>query len=172
VLDTPRLQLRPPRVDDAEAIFRGYATDPEVTRYLTWTPHKSLADTRAFLRACMDAWRLQTEFPWAITPAADERSIGMIELRPTGHMAMVGYVLAREEWGKGYMTEALTAVVDTALALRGIYRVWAVCDVENGASARVMEKAGLVREGVLKRYILHPSIGSEPRDALCYAKTR
>jgi ribosomal-protein-alanine N-acetyltransferase len=159
-------------MDDAEAIFHGYATDPEVTRFLTWTPHKSVADTRAFLRACMDAWQMQSGFPWAITPAAGGQTIGMIDLRPAGHMAEVGYVLARPEWGKGYMTEALTAVVDAALALSGMYRVSAVCDVENTASARVMEKAGLVKEGVLRRYILHPGMGSEPRDALCYAITR
>jgi RimJ/RimL family protein N-acetyltransferase len=70
------------------------------------------------------------------------------------------------------MTVALTAVVDAAFELRGIYRVWAVCDVENPASARVMEKAGMLREGVLKRYMLHPGMGNVPRDVLCYAKTR
>jgi RimJ/RimL family protein N-acetyltransferase len=159
-------------MDDAEAIFHGYATDPEVTRYLVWQPHKSLADTRAFLRACMDDWRAQSRFPWAITRESDGNSIGMIDLRPAGHMAEVGYVLARGEWGKGYMTEALTAVVEAALALPGIYRVSAVCDVENVASARVMEKAGLLREGVLKRYLLHPGMGGEPRDAFCCARTR
>jgi ribosomal-protein-alanine N-acetyltransferase len=159
-------------MDDAEEIFHGYATDPEVTRYLVWEPHRSLADTRAFLRACMECWRGQSRFPWAITRGPDTASIGMIELRLDGHKADVGYVLAREEWGKGYMTEALTAVVEAAFALRDVYRVGAVCDVENIASARVMEKAGLVKEGVLKRYLMHPGAGSEPRDAFCYAKTR
>jgi [ribosomal protein S5]-alanine N-acetyltransferase len=159
-------------MDDAEAIFQGYACDPEVTRYLTWTPHTSLADTRAFLRDCMDDWRAQLRFTWAITRGPDAPSIGMIDLRPHGHMAEVGYVLARPEWGKGYMTEALIAVVDAALALPGTYRVAAVCDTENPASARVMEKAGMEREGILKRYLLHPSTSPEPRDAFCYAITR
>jgi len=159
-------------MDDAEVIFHGYARDPEVTRFLTWTPHLSLADTRAFLRGCVDDWRGGSRFPWAITLGFDDVSIGMIDLRPAGHMAEVGYVLAREEWGKGYMTEALTAVVEAALALPAIYRVSAICDVDNLASARVMEKAGMTREGVLKRFLLHPAMGQAPRDAFCYAKTR
>jgi len=159
-------------MDDAEAIFHGYASDPEVTRFLTWSPHRSLADTRAFLRGCMDDWRAQSRFPWAITHGPDGSSIGMIDLRPAGHMAEVGYVLTREEWGKGYMTEALTAVVEAALALPAIYRVSAICDVDNVASARVMEKAGMAKEGVFRRYLSHPAMGNEPRDAFCYAKTR
>jgi RimJ/RimL family protein N-acetyltransferase len=120
----------------------------------------------------VDSWREETRFPWAITVAAvDDTPIGMIELRPNGHMADVGYVLSRSEWGKGYMTEALTAVVTMALALDGCYRVWAVCDVENGASARVMEKAGMTIEGVLRRFLYDP-VADEPRDAYCYALTR
>jgi ribosomal-protein-alanine N-acetyltransferase len=159
-------------MDDAEAVFDGYARDPDVTRFLSWAPHRSLADTRAFLRGCMDDWREQSRFPWTITRPSDGAPIGMIDLRPAGHMAETGYVLSRAEWGNGYMTEALTAVVEAAFALPGIYRVSAICDVENLASARVMEKAGMVREGVLKRFLLHPAMGPEPRDAFCYAKTR
>ena len=159
-------------MDDAEAIFSGYARDAEVTRFLSWTPHKSLADTRAYLRECIECWREQSRFLWAITRLSDGAVIGMIDLRPAGHMAETGYVLTRGEWGKGYMTEALGAVVEMALGLNRIYRVSAVCDVDNIASARVMEKAGMLREGLLKRFLLHPGMGPEPRDALSYAKTR
>lgn len=159
-------------MDDAEAIFHGYARDPEVTRFLSWVPHKSMADTRAYLRDCIDCWRDQSRFLWAITRLSDGTVIGMIDLRPAGHMAETGYVLARAEWGKGLMTEALGAVVEMALGLKGIYRVSAVCDVENVASARVMEKTGMRREGLLKRFLLHPGRGPDPCDAFCYAKTR
>ena len=171
-LETPRLQLRPPRLDDAEAIFTGYARDPEVSRFLPWTAHSSLADTRAFLRECLDAWRGKSRFPWAITLRPGAFPIGMIELRLLGHMGDVGYVLSRAQWGKGYMTEALRVVIDATLALDGVYRVSAVCDVENVASARVMEKAGMEREGVLRRFLMHSAMSAEPRDAYCYAKTR
>jgi RimJ/RimL family protein N-acetyltransferase len=53
-----------------------------------------------------------------------------------------------------------------------MWRVWGVCDVENVGSARVMEKAGLSFEGVLRRHTIHPNVGTEPRDMRCYAKTR
>jgi [ribosomal protein S5]-alanine N-acetyltransferase len=71
-------------------------------------------------------------------------------------------VLARPTWGQGLMTEALSEVVGWALRQPGIWRIGDVCDVENLASARVMEKAGLEREGVLRRWGVHPNLGEVP----------
>ena len=70
------------------------------------------------------------------------------------------------------MTEVLTHVVEWALRQPGIWRIGDVCDVENTASARVMEKAGLQREGVLRRWSVHPNLGEAPRDCIGYAKVR
>ena len=70
------------------------------------------------------------------------------------------------------MTEALAEVVGWALAQPPVFRVGAVCDVENAASARMMEKAGLAREGLLRRWLVHPNIGAEPRDCFSFARTR
>ena len=53
-----------------------------------------------------------------------------------------------------------------------VRRVWAVCDIDNRASARVLEKIGFEQEGVLRRWITHPNVGPEPRDALCYSRVR
>jgi RimJ/RimL family protein N-acetyltransferase len=96
----------------------------------------------------------------------------VVEAKLSGHSVSLGYVLRRSEWGQGYVSEAVRAVIDHALALPHIFRVWAVCDVDNHASARVMEKAGMVREGRLARYIMHPNISDEPRDVFLYAKVR
>jgi ribosomal-protein-alanine N-acetyltransferase len=172
VIETNRLILRPPSMDDAPAIFQSYAQDDEVTRYLMWSAHRSLSETHAFLRSCLAADQSGASRHWVITRKADHTVLGMIVLRMEDFKADTGYVLAREEWGKGYMTEALRAVIDFAFTMKSIYRVWAVCDVDNVASARVMEKSGMVREGVLRRFMLHPNAGAEPRDVLCYAKTR
>ena len=79
------------------------------------------------------------------------------------------YHLARSEWDQGYATEAARALVDWALSQRRVFRVWTVCDVDNAASVRVLEKLGMVREGVLKRWGIHPNISLEPRDYYCYA---
>jgi RimJ/RimL family protein N-acetyltransferase len=67
------------------------------------------------------------------------------------------------------MTEALKTLIAWALKQEEIYRIWAVCDVDNLASARVMEKAGMQLEGILRRWSVHPNISAEPRDSCCYA---
>ena len=160
--------LRQPTLDDARAIFETYAQDTEVTRFLTWRPHSTIGETRDFLQSRLDAWRKQSGFTWAIT-LLDQKLIGAIALRVRDFKADAGYVIARPFWNQGYATEALQAIVDWALAQPQIHRVWAVCDVDNRASARVLEKVGMAREGVLRRWIMHPNISDKPRDCLCYA---
>jgi [ribosomal protein S5]-alanine N-acetyltransferase len=172
LIETERLALRPPRLDDAKAIFTSYATDEEVARYVRWRPHTSASETEEFLRRAVAFVEDGSRLTWVLTRRGDDAPLGMIELRPQGHKASAGYVLARPFWGKGYMTEALRAVTDYAFNDPGMYRVWAVCDVDNVASARVMEKAGMSFEGILRRYQIHPNIGPEPRDARCYARVR
>jgi RimJ/RimL family protein N-acetyltransferase len=70
------------------------------------------------------------------------------------------------------MSEAVLVVVDWALAQPGVFRVWSVTDVDNGASARVLEKVGMQREGLLRRWMMHPGVGPEPRDCWCFGRVR
>jgi RimJ/RimL family protein N-acetyltransferase len=168
-IQTGRLILRKPRMDDAPVIFESYAQDPEVTRYLVWKPHKDMQETEQFLSACLQLWQLRKDFAYAIILREIGRLIGMFGLHPMQMKVEVGYALARPYWGKGYMTEALHAVIDWAFMQSEIYRVQAFCDVENVGSARVMEKAGMTREGLLRRYVVHPNIRDKPRDAYMYA---
>jgi len=167
---TRRLVLRPIAPADAGPIFDGYAQDEEVSRYLTWRPHATIADTDAYVRACLAATAART---YVLVRPSDQRVIGAFDLRqPAAAQLSYGYVLMRSCWGDGMMTEALTHVVDWALRQPGIWRIGGVCDVENPASARVTEKAGLQREGILRRWIVHPNLGSAPRDCFSYAKVR
>jgi ribosomal-protein-alanine N-acetyltransferase len=168
---TERLVLRRPRLGDAEAIFANYAQDPEVTRYLTWPPHTALAQTQTFIASRVAAWEAGEAYEWVITLTPHDEAIGMIALRVQDYKADLGYVLARAYWGHGLVTEATRAVVDWAYAQPEIHRVWAVCDVDNPASARVMEKVGMTFEGRLRRWLWRPSVG-KPVDCLCYAKTK
>jgi len=171
-IETQRLILRPLVVADAEAIFAGYAQDPEVTRYLIWRPHETVETTTRFVERCIACWREGTTFPWAIIHKADRRLIGMIEMRVEPPAADFGYALARAYWGQGLMPEAAQAVVEWALAQPEINRVWAVCDVENRASVRVMEKVGMQREALLPGFLEHPNAGDAPRDCWRYARVR
>jgi [ribosomal protein S5]-alanine N-acetyltransferase len=170
-LETPRLVLRRLASDDADAIFTTYAQDPEVSRYLTWAPHRRIEETQSFLRLCEDGWARGTVFGWAIVERESGRLVGSIDIRRDEHRAEIGYVLARSAWRRGYATEAASAVVAWGLAQPAIQRVWAVCDVENPASARVLEKAGMTREARLGAWATLPAFDT-PRDVWCYARVR
>ncbi len=172
IIQTERLWLRRAVIDDAEAIFAAYGHDLEVTKYLSWKPTGNLDDTSSHLRASALAWEEGRAFQWVILRKEDRRLLGAIGLRVDGHKVELGYVLAKNFWRKGYMTEAVRAVVDAALKDKEVYRIWAVCDIENPASARVMEKAGMKFEGVLRRWSVHPTLSDEPRDCRCYAITK
>ena len=166
---TARLVLRKPLLEDAPRIFGTYARDVGVTRYLLWNTHSSIRETIAFLELCLRNWEGEHDFTWAMESRSSGEFMGMIGMRiePTG--VNVGYVLALRFWNQGYMTEAVRVLAHWALQQPAIFRVWAVCDTENIASARVLEKAGMQREGVLRRWIVFPSISSEPRDCSCYS---
>jgi ribosomal-protein-alanine N-acetyltransferase len=172
ILQTERLRLRKPLMQDAEEIFNKYAQDPDVTKYLTWRPHRNVDETRGFVRACLQAWDEGKSFHWVIVRQEDNQLLGMITTRVDDYKWELGYVLSRSFWGMGYMTEAVKKLVDWALRQEGICRVWSVCDVDNLASARVMEKAGMQREGVLRRWSMHPTISDAPRDSYCYSITK
>lgn len=167
---TARLILRPITPADAGPIFDGYAQDPEVTRFLTWRPHTSIEQTRAYIAHCTAATSSRT---YVLVGRHDGTPHGAFGLRQAGGGSLgFGYVLARSSWGHGLMTEALTAVTLWALGQPGVWRIGDVCDAENLASARVMEKAGLSREGVLRRWACHPNVSNEPRDCIVFAKVR
>ena len=171
-LQTGRLRMRPPRMEDAEAIYKGYAQDEQVTRYVIWSPHSSIEVTREFMRRCTRVWEEKSAFPWVIIRRDENYVLGMVEFRIEGHKADLGYVLSRPEWGKGYTTEAVQAVVSWAVEQPSIMRVWALCDVDNIASVRVLEKVGMEREGVLRQFIIHPNVSKKPRDVYCYSRIK
>jgi ribosomal-protein-alanine N-acetyltransferase len=169
---TARLKLRPIAMKDSRAIFDTYAQDEEVARYLTWQPHQSLEDTQAFIADCLATPTTVTR-TYVVTGREDGSIRGVFDLRhPAPHHMEFGYALARRWWGMGLMTEALTEIVRWALRQENVFRIGSMCDVENIGSARVMEKAGLIREGMLRRRLIHPNISDDPRDCFIYAITR
>lgn len=172
LITTARLRLRTAALEDADAIHAGWAQDAEVARYLTWRPHDDIALTRAFLIDAATAMERGRRRLWTIETLDPLRIIGQIDAHLEPCRANLGWVLARAYWGQGYMSEAAGAVTQALLAQPSIFRVWAVCDVQNPASARVMENAGMTYEGRLRRWIVHPNVSALPRDVLCYARVR
>lgn len=173
---TARLVARLPRADDAPAVFAAYASDPEVTRYLAWPAYTRVEPLAAFLREAAAQWeKRETPLPlaWLLCLKGTDTPIGSIGVTLEGNgRALFGYVLAKKFWGHGMAAEALAHLVDWTLAQPALARAYAFCDVENPASARVMEKAGMVREGVLRRWHVAPTLGPEPRDCIICAKVR
>jgi len=168
-LETARLVLRKPEPDDAHGIFAGWTQDKEVTRYLTWRPHQQIEQTQTFIESCLAAWEAEARFPYVITLKEKPELIGMIDPRIEGPRVGIGYAAGHDHWGKGYIPEATRSIIEWAFQQSSIYRVYATTDVENLASQRVLEKVGMQREGILRRYIIHPNISDVPRDSYMYA---
>lgn len=178
-LRTERLVLRRPVSEDAARVFRSYGTDPEVTRFLAWRPHRSLADARNAMAARLERLAAGTELSWVLEPAAADPAdpggtglAGLVSAWLERGEAELGFVLARRHWGRGLMTEAVRAVVAMLFEAPGPSRVWATCDAENLASARVLEKAGLLPRGRFARDIVRPNLAPEPRPSLLFERLR
>lgn len=148
-LRTARLILRPMAAADAGAIFDGYAQGPEVTRFMTLLPHRD-----------------RSSLTYAITGRGDHLLRGVfVPRRPASYRLGFGYVLAGRFWGQGLMTEVLTAATRWAMDQSEVWRI-DVCDVDNLASAWVMEKSGMTRQALLRRWSMHPNVSDHPRDCL------
>ncbi len=166
-IDTPLYRLRLPRLTDAPAIFSNYASDPEVTRYMVWATHTAVETTEEFLAGAMEQNKSDEGWTWSIVEPGSDECIGMIGVIPEDHRAEIGYVLSRRFWGLGIMTEAVSSVLGWCFSIPKLYRVWATCAVENVASARVLAKAGMEREGILRGWHVFPNYSETPQD--CYA---
>lgn len=171
LVETPRLVLSAPVAADAEAIFQRYSNDDEVTRYLGWATHRTVADTQAFLAFSAVQWEREGAGPYLIWARADDRLLGSTGLSlEHGGQATTGYVLATDAWGKGYATEALTAMVDVATDI-GVRRLYALCHPQHRASWRVLEKCRFERDGSWNRQLEFPNLAPGiAQDVLCYRR--
>jgi [ribosomal protein S5]-alanine N-acetyltransferase len=155
---TDRLSLSTPQATDATSIFERYASDPDVTRYLGWPRHRSLADTEAFLKFSSEEWERWPGGPYVIRQRNTGALIGATGLGfESQSMAVTGYVFAKDAWGKGYATEALAAVVDIARRIE-LAQLYALCHPEHQASWRVLEKCGFTRDASWSKLSEFPNL--------------
>ena len=115
-IKTGHLILRKPKLEAAEAIFKGYACDPRVTRYLIWRLHRTIGETIEFLQTWLENWKEVSSFDWAIAEKGGGRCIGMVSIRISGFKEGLGYVLGRSSWGRGIMTAAAGVVIGWAIS--------------------------------------------------------
>ncbi|MBE6538633.1 MAG: GNAT family N-acetyltransferase [Ruminococcaceae bacterium] len=162
-IETERLLLRRMRADDAEDMYE-YASDSEVTRYLTWFPHPDSRYTRDYLEYLGTRYRVGDFFDWAITLKESGKMIGTCGFTSfdyTNDSAEMGYVLNPKYRGQGIVPEALRAVLDFGFGNLALHRAEAKFIEGNEASRRVMEKVGMKFEGIKRGGML---IKGEYRD--------
>ena len=168
MLETDRLFLRELTVEDFDDVH-AYGSDPEVVEYVAWGPNTE-QETRDFLERTVEEASADPRLQWlfAVVRKSDERLLGSAGLYLPGvdaHQAMLGYAYGREAWGRGFATEAALEMVTLGFDVLGLRRIWAACDPDNRASARVLEKIGMRLEGRLRE---DQNIRGRLRDSLVY----
>lgn len=156
ILQTERLILRPFLEEDAEAMFDNWASDPEVTKFLSWPTYKSIDDAHAILNQWLESYDNPEFYQWAIVLKELGQPIGsisVVNLDNRVDLAEIGYCIGKTWWGQGIMPEALKAVMQYLFEVVGMQRLEAGHDPENSASGAVIRKCGFRYEGTLRRRI-------------------
>ena len=147
-IETARLILRRFAVADAPAMFRNWANDPEVTKYLTWPPHTSVDVTESLLHTWVKNYEQPDYYQWAIVLKELGEPIGSIAVVDTDHACSsmeIGYCISRVWWHQGIMTEALNAVMDELFERTECSSITARHDPRNPNSGAVMRKCGMTQ---------------------------
>ncbi|NQU68037.1 MAG: GNAT family N-acetyltransferase [Candidatus Marinimicrobia bacterium] len=155
VIQSDNLLLRLPTQKDAQSIFN-YASDPDVTKYMHWDTHRSLQDSADFLDRCIESDRRYDQLDFGITLKENNLFVGMCGFHnftlSHGRTEM-GYVLHKDYWGKGIMTEAVSVLLKYGFETLQWHRIQAIARVENIPSQRVMKNVGMQEEGLLRDYL-------------------
>lgn len=154
IIETERLILRPFRSEDAPVMFRNWAGDREVPRYLTWNVHRSVADTENVVNMWVAQYNDTSTYNWVIVLKELGEPIGSINvcrIYENIDSAEIGYCIGKPWWGRGIMTEAFSAIIPYLFEV-GFNRLDAAHAVKNPASGRVMQKCGLKYEGTFRQF--------------------
>ena len=153
-LETSRLILRPFAVEDAQAMFDNWASDGDVTKFLSWPTHVSVEISAMVLADWVSHYEDENFYQWAIVPKDFGQPIGSIAVvnqKEAVASVEIGYCIGKNWWHKGYTSEALSAVMDFFFDEVGANRVEARHDTNNPNSGAVMKKCGMQFEGVLRQ---------------------
>lgn len=154
-LETERLILRKINPQDEEDIFE-YASDDEISKFVTWDTHKSVDDTRKFIKFTLERYERDEAGEWGIVLKENQKLVGAVGF--TGYSvknrhAEIGYVLSRKYWGQGIMPEAVNRILKFAFEEMGLNRIECFHVLENEKSGRVMQKVGMSFEGISRERI-------------------
>lgn len=148
-----RLLLRRQTISDAQEMFDCYAKDGEVTKYLTWNPHKSVNETLTLLKIWVEEYKSLDSYRWFITNRNTGALMGAIDVVAYhNNNPIIGYVLGRSYWNKGYMSEALSAVINYLFNTVGTKKILIAAEEENIASQKVILKNGFRFVNLERKY--------------------
>ena len=157
ILETDRLILRRFTTYDASEMYTNWASCQDVTKYLTWQPHKSIGESASILENWQNQYEYNTYYHWAIVHKKTNQAIGSISLQNLNELVKacsVGYCIGKLFWNKGITTEVFKKVIEFAFEKVGFVRIQAIHYLGNEASGMVMKKAGLSYEGIRRKSAL------------------
>lgn len=152
-LETERLLLRQFKRKDATAMYENWASDPRVTKFLTWPTHKNIQETREIISQWIKSYMDKSTYHWCIALKKENMAIGsisVVHMKESLDLVHIGYCIGYNYWNRGYTSEALLAIIDFLINEVKVNRIESVHDSRNIASGRVMEKCGMQYEGVLR----------------------
>jgi [ribosomal protein S5]-alanine N-acetyltransferase len=154
ILETERLVLRAPCRSDADRLLAAWSDD-ETMRYFGTEPLSTRREAREELRAFREQTVLGEGIRWILTERGRGEyvgDVGYFDFAPEHARAEIGFLLAKPLWGRGFMSEALAAVLEYGFAVKNLHRVEALVDPRNCACLRLLERSGFQREGILRDY--------------------
>lgn len=154
-LETKRLILRPLSVNDATEMFNNWASDPQVTKYLTQFAHNNKAITKKRLLIHEKNYQAKKILDWGIVVKDTNtliNTITVVEANEDKCSMEIGYVIGRNWWRKGYTSEALDKVIEHLFTnYPWLIRIEATHNIQNPNSGKVTQKCGLQFEGILRQ---------------------
>lgn len=153
-IETDRLILRKFQVADSDNMFKNWASDREVSKYLSWHAHNSVADSQELLTNWVSAYSKDV-YNWAIELKEIKEVIGgisVVNLYEDSYNCEIGYCLSSKYWNTGITSEALKAVIDFLFEEVNFNRISALYNPKNVYSGRVMSKCNMKFEGTLREY--------------------
>jgi len=153
-METEHLTLRPFQIDDDIYMYKNWANDDDVTRFLTWPTHSSVEVSRLVLSDWIPKYAKKNYYSWAIVLKSIKEPIGDISIvrqQDDIKMVHVGYCIGKYWWNQGFTSEALSALIDFFINEVGVNRIEARHDPRNPNSGKVMMKCGLKYEGTMRQ---------------------
>lgn len=167
-IETKRLILQRVRYEDAEEIFYAYASKAEATKYVSWPTHTLIKDTRDYVTYAIKAWNLGIDYSFALRLRETNQLIGTFGVLNDQGKLQFGYIFTPTQWRKGYATEVCQAMMPLLRMQNGVFRIGTFVDAENIASAKVLQKSGLVEEARLTNWFRFVNQNNAAKDCILF----